>query len=439
MLTHQANNPTEVDPIFTSSTPALSAKTHARPANWRERLARKAVLGRMKAFAHGRLLVEENGLVHALGRGGPEARVQIHDPATWTAVAAGGTVGAGTSYIAGHWSCTDLTALIQVFLRNRAALDHMEQGLARFGQAAFKLLHRLNRNTLLGSRRNIAAHYDLGNDFYRLWLDETMMYSSALFTDPTMTLHAAQNAKLDRLCDLMHLQESDHVLEIGSGWGGLALHLVKRHQCKITTTTISEQQYNEVTRRVKEAGLQDRIRVLQQDYRHLTGSYDKIISVEMIEAVGHQYYDTYFSAISRLLKPDGLAVIQAITIAEQQYHTAIREVDFIQRYIFPGSNIPSMGAITKAITRSSDLNLISMEDLAPHYVRTLQCWRSAFRSKVNEIRALGYDNQFIRMWDFYLAYCEGGFSERAIGVTHLRFARGLWRHTYQNHLDNNPC
>jgi cyclopropane-fatty-acyl-phospholipid synthase len=440
MMTNHTNSTTEAVPLFTTSTPAAAiTQIQSRPPTWRERLARKAVLGRMRAFDHGRLLVAENGMVHALGRGGPEAYVHIHDPATWTAVAAGGTVGAGTSYIAGHWSCTDLTALIQIFLRNRAALDHMEQGLARFGQAAFKLLHRLNRNTPLGSRRNIAAHYDLGNDFYRLWLDETMMYSSALFTDPTMTLHAAQNAKLDRLCDLLHLQESDHVLEIGSGWGGLALHLVKRHKCRITTTTISQQQYLEVTRRVKEAGLEDRICVLQQDYRDLTGSYDKIVSVEMIEAVGHQYYDTYFAAISRLLKPNGLAVIQAITIAEQQYHTAIREVDFIQRYIFPGSNIPSMGAITKAITRSSDLNLISMEDLAPHYVRTLQCWRSAFRSKIHEVRALGYDDQFIRMWEFYLTYCEGGFAERAIGVAHLRFARGLWRHTYQNHLDNHPC
>jgi cyclopropane-fatty-acyl-phospholipid synthase len=438
-MTNHANSATKTAPIFNASVPNTSAETQSRPLTWRERLARKAVLGRMKEFDHGHLLVEENGVVHALGRGGPEAYVHIHDPATWTSVAAGGTVGAGTSYIAGHWSCKDLTALIQIFLRNRAALDNMEQGLARFGQAIFKLLHRFNRNTPLGSRRNIAAHYDLGNDFYRLWLDETMMYSSALFTEPQMSLHAAQIAKLDRLCELLDVQENDHVLEIGSGWGGLALHLVQRRKCKVTTTTISEQQYLEVKKRVQEAGLQDHIRVLKQDYRDLTGSYDKIVSVEMIEAVGHHYYDTYFATISRLLKPDGLAVIQAITIAEQQYHTAIREVDFIQRYIFPGSNIPSLGAITKAISRSSDLNLISMEDLAPHYVRTLQCWRSAFHKRLNEIRALGYDNQFIRMWEFYLTYCEGGFSERAIGVAHLRFARGQWRHSYQNHLDNNPC
>lgn len=438
-MDHNASSATDLAPLFAAAKAAAggtsTASQPARRANLVERLARRAVLGRMRSMGHGRLLIAEDGVVHTLGTGGPEAYVQIHDPATWTAIAAGGTVSAGAAYIAGHWSCADLTALIRVFLRNRAALDGMERGLARFGMTAFKTLHALNRNTRTGSRRNIAAHYDLGNEFYRLWLDETMMYSSALFTRDDMTLHEAQIAKLDRLCDLLELQADDHLLEIGSGWGGLALHLAKRTGCRVTTTTISRQQYDLANQRIAEAGLTDRVRVLLSDYRDLTGTYDKVVSVEMIEAVGHHYYDTYFGAITRLLKPHGLAVIQAITITEQQYATAIREVDFIQRYVFPGSNIPSLGAITRAISRSGDLNLVGMEDLAPHYARTLQCWRDGFRANLPAVRAQGFDERFIRLWEFYLAYCEGGFAERAISVAHLRLARGGWRHGYQRRLD----
>ncbi len=437
-MQHNISTASKASRLFNEN-PAINQASIARAPTWRERMARKAVLGRMRAFDHGRLLIEENGVVHALGHGGPEAYVHIHDPSTWTAIAAGGTVGAGTAYIAGHWSCTNLVSLIQIFLRNRAALDHMEQGLARFGQAFFKLLHFRNRNTITGSQKNIAAHYDLGNDFYRLWLDETLMYSAALFSKPEMSLYDAQIAKLDRLAELLQIEEGDHVLEIGSGWGALAIHLATHYKCRVTTTTISQQQFNEVNKRITDAGLNDKITVLKKDYRHLTGIYDKVVSVEMIEAVGHHYYDTYFSTIARLLKPSGLAVIQAITITEQQYHNAIRDVDFIQRYIFPGSNIPSLGAITKAITRSGDLNIINMEDLAPHYVRTLQCWRQAFFKKLKDISELGYHDNFIRMWEFYLSYCEGGFAERSIGVAHIRLARGRYRHAYQSHLDNNPC
>ncbi len=436
-MDHNASSATDLAPLFAAAkTAAANGQVmKSRSATLGERIARKAVLGRMRSFGHGRLLIAEDGAAHALGTGGPEAYVQIHDPATWLAIAGGGTVGAGGAYIAGHWSCADLTALIRVFLRNRAALDGMERGMARMGAAFFKTLHALNRNTRDGSKRNISAHYDLGNDFYRLWLDPTMMYSSALFTRDDMTLHEAQIAKLDRLCDQLELTANDHLLEIGTGWGGMAIHAAQRTGCRVTTTTISRQQYDMARKRVAEAGLADRVTVLLQDYRDLTGTYDKLVSVEMIEAVGHHYYDTYFATITRLLKPEGLAVIQAITITEQQYATAIREVDFIQRYIFPGSNIPSLGAITASISRSGDLNLVAMDDLAPHYVRTLQCWREAFRAHLDAVRAQGFDERFIRMWEFYLAYCEGGFAERAIGVAHVRLARGGWRHGYQRRLD----
>lgn len=440
-MDHDASSATDLAPLFAAAkaavkNPSVTDPAHtSRSASVVERIARTAVLGRMRSIGHGRLLIAEAGAAHALGTGGPEAYVQIHDPATWLAIAGGGTVGAGGAYINGHWSCSDLTALIRIFLRNRAALDGMERGVARMGAALFKTLHALNRNTRSGSRRNIAAHYDLGNDFYRLWLDETMMYSSALFIRDDMTLYEAQVAKLDRLCDQLELTADDHLLEIGTGWGGMAIHAAKRTGCRVTTTTISRQQYDLARQRVAEAGLSGRVTVLLQDYRDLTGTYDKLVSVEMIEAVGHHYYDTYFAAVTRLLKPSGLAVIQAITIAEQQYATAIREVDFIQRYIFPGSNIPSLGAITSSISRSGDLNLVTMDDLAPHYVRTLQCWRGAFRANLDAVRAQGFDERFIRMWEFYLAYCEGGFAERAIGVAHLRLARGGWRHGYQRRLD----
>jgi cyclopropane-fatty-acyl-phospholipid synthase len=438
-MDHNASSASDLAPLFAAAKVAagISSTTSqpTRRATLVERLARRAVLGRMRTIGHGRLVIAEDGVVHTLGSGGPEAYVQIHDPATWTAIAAGGTVSAGAAYMAGHWSCADLTALIRIFLRNRAALDGMERGLARFGMTLFKALHACNRNTRTGSQRNIAAHYDLGNDFYRLWLDETMMYSSAVFSRDDMTLHEAQIAKLDRLCDLLELKASDHVLEIGTGWGGLAIHLAQRTGCRVSTTTISQQQYDLAKKRVAAAGLAERVTVTLTDYRDLTGSYDKLVSVEMIEAVGHQYYDTYFGAITRLLKPDGLAVIQAITIAEQQYATAIREVDFIQRYVFPGSNIPSLGAITASIARSGDLNLVGMEDLAPHYARTLQCWRDGFRANLSTVRAQGFDDRFIRLWEFYLAYCEGGFAERAIGVAHLRLARSGWRHAYQHRLD----
>ena len=427
---------TKSEPIFTSARKQMTTPAPNRMATFSERLARKAVLGRMRTMGHGRLLIAEDGAAHALGGGGgPEAYVHIHDPATWAAIAGGGTVGAGAAYMAGQWSCADLTSLIRIFLSNRAALDGMERGMARMGALLFKALHAMNRNTREGSRRNIAAHYDLGNDFYRLWLDETMMYSSALFTRDDQTLQQAQIAKMNRIGELLEIKATDHVLEIGSGWGGMAIHTARTTGCRVTTTTISRAQHDLAVERVHAAGLADRVTVLLSDYRDLTGTYDKLVSIEMIEAVGHQFYDTYFATCSRLLKPDGLAVIQAITIAEQQYATAIREVDFIQRYIFPGSNIPSFGAISSAIGRAGDLNVISMDDLAPHYVRTLQCWRENFHTHIDAVRAQGFDERFIRMWEFYLAYCEGGFAERAIGVTHLRLAKPGWRHGYQQRLD----
>jgi cyclopropane-fatty-acyl-phospholipid synthase len=286
-----------------------------------------------------------------------------------------------------------------------------------------QLLHWLNSNTTEGSRKNIAAHYDLGNDFFALFLDETLMYSSAIFNQHTSTLKDASELKLKTICEKLDLQATDHVIEIGTGWGGFAIYAAMHYGCKVTTTTISQQQYALAKSRVTAAGLQDKITLLLDDYRHLSGQFDKLVSIEMIEAVGHRFYDTYFAKISALLKPDGLALIQAITIQDQRYESAKKSVDFIQRYIFPGSCIPSNTAMLNSITRNSDLRLFDLEDIGPHYATTLKRWRENFFDKIEAVRKLGYSEEFIKMWEFYLCYCEGGFAERALGDVHLLLAK----------------
>jgi len=276
-------------------------------------------------------------------------------------------------------------------------------------------VHAFRRNSRAGARRNIAAHYDLGNDFFRLFLDETMMYSAATFEHPRQSLYDAQVARLDLICQKLELKPTDHLLEIGSGWGGLALHAAQRFGCRVTTTTISREQWRLTRDRVAAAILGDRVDVLCMDYRDLTGTYDKIVSIEMIEAIGHQYYDTYFAKCSELLAPHGAMLLQAITIADQRYERARRSVDFIQRYIFPGSCIPSVAALSSSIARASDLRLFHLDDIGPHYATTLAHWRQNLRANLARVRSLGYGEEFIRMWEYYFCYCEGGFMERVIG------------------------
>jgi cyclopropane-fatty-acyl-phospholipid synthase len=290
----------------------------------------------------------------------------------------------------------------------------MERGLARFAAPARRALHWLNRNTRAGSRRNIEAHYDLGNEFFALFLDESLMYSSAVFEGGGGDLHSAQLAKLDRVCRKLQLRPSDHLVEIGSGWGSLAIHAAREYGCRVTTTTISPAQYALACERIRTAGLADRVEVLLADYRDLRGRYDKVVSIEMIEAVGWQYYETYFAKVSQLLAPDGLALIQSITIADHRYEFARRSVDFIQKYIFPGCTIPSIGALCNAVMRASDLRLFHLEDIGPHYARTLRLWRERFLSRRCDMHALGHSEEFCRLWEFYFSYCEGGFEERAI-------------------------
>lgn len=387
-----------------------------------DRLLRHAVFGRIRGLARGGLTVLDHAGRHVFGDPdgeGPHATVRVHDPRLYTLVALRGTVGVGEAYMAGYWSTDDLVAVVRLFVLNKAVLDGLERGLARVALPALKAWHALRPNSRDGARANVAAHYDLGNDFYRLFLDETMMYSCAVFEHPQMTLAEASTAKNERICRKLALTPADHVLEIGSGWGGFALHAAARHGCRVTTTTISREQYALARERVHAAGLDDRVTVLCEDYRDLRGRFDKLVSIEMIEAVGHRYLDTYFRACSKLLAPDGLMLLQAITIRDQEYERARRSVDFIQRYIFPGGFLPSVRAIADTVARVTDLRALHLEDFGPHYATTLRHWRGRFDANIERVRALGFPDSFTRMWEFYLAYCEGGFAERYIGVVQL--------------------
>ncbi len=347
------------------------------------------------------------------------ATLEVYDAAFYRQVAANGSVGAGEAFMDGVWYCDDLVSLMRMLVRNRGLLDEMERGPARIAGAMMRTWHAFRRNTHSGSQKNIAAHYDLGNDFFRLFLDENLMYSSAIYASPHETLETASTRKLDRICQKLALQADDRVIEIGTGWGGFALHAARTTGCHVTTTTISREQFDLASRRVQEAGLAERVRVLLQDYRDLSGTYDKLVSIEMIEAIGHQYLDAYFSKVGSLLEADGAALIQAITIEDHRYEQALRAVDFIKRYIFPGSFIPSVSAILSSAARSSDLKLFNCEDIGPSYALTLAAWRERFHRHLPEVRALGYDERFTRMWDFYLAYCESGFRERSTGDVQL--------------------
>ncbi len=388
-------------------------------------LLRRAVLRQLENLRHGLLLIQEGSDTLHFGTPQSELRAEIRvsDPAVWGLVAGNGSIGAGEAYIHGYWSTPDLTAVIRIFVANLDVLDAMEGGLARLGRPLIQGLHWLNRNTRQGSRRNIAAHYDLGNDLFEQFLDPTMMYSAAMFRREDDSLEQAQLNKLERICQKLALQPSDHLLEIGTGWGSMALYAATHYGCRVTTTTLSREQYAYTERRIRELGLEGRVTLLLEDYRDLEGQYDKLVSIEMIEAVGHRYLPTYFEQCARLLKHDGLMLLQAITIRDQRYEQACRSVDFIQRYIFPGGALPSMQKMLDVVTRHTDFNLHHMEDFGLHYARTLRLWHDNLRQARQRLEQLGYDDYFYRLWEFYLCYCEGGFLERTIGTAQLLLAK----------------
>lgn len=393
-------------------------------SRWQQRMARRLVCRKLEALESGRLDLVEGDRVHTFGEADQApVLLTVKDPTFWTDIALGGSIGAGEAYMDGAWDSDDLVGLVRVLLQNRHVLERMEAGSARLLAPVQKLIHRLNRNTRRGARRNIAAHYDVGNDFFALWLDETMMYSSAIFTRPDMSLADAQHERLRRVCERLALKDDDHLVEIGTGWGGLALFAASRYGCRVTTTTISAEQHALATRRVADAGLADRVTVLKSDYRDLEGQYDKLVSIEMIEAIGWRQYDTYFAKCRSLLRPGGRALVQAITIAEDRYDRARHSVDFIQRYIFPGGALPSVSTLVSAVARQGGQDVIGLHDIGLDYARTLWHWRARFEQQLPAIRELGYPERFIRMWRYYLCYCEGAFRERAISDVHLVWER----------------
>lgn len=354
---------------------------------------------------------------------GLNARITVSDLVFYRQVALGGSIGAAEAYMDGVWQADELCHVIQILVRNRDLLNSMESGLATLANQLLKAWHFANRNSEQGSRRNIAAHYDLGNELFELFLDPHGMYSSATFHHPDLCLADASTAKLERICQKLDLKPEDHVIEIGTGWGGFATYAAKNYGCKITTTTISKEQFQAAKIRIAEAGVTDKVTVIMEDYRKLQGKFDKLVSIEMIEAVGHHFLDTYLKQCAMLLKPNGLALIQAITIEDRYYRQALKSVDFIKRYIFPGSFIPCVSTIVHSAANATDLRLINLEDQGESYALTLNHWRRNFMAAINQVRALGYNEEFIRMWEFYLCYCEGGFKEKSISNVQLLFAK----------------
>ena len=404
-------------------------RVSAPAERWLDAAARRMVHRILSRLSRGKVTVVERGVRSEYGddESGLRAVVHVASPECYRRVAFGGTVGAGAAYVDGLWSTDDLPALIRIFALDEQAHFGLEGGLARLARPAHRLYHYFRRNTRRGSRRNIAEHYDLGNDFYRLFLDETMAYSCGIFEREGASMREASEVKFQRICEKLRLSRNDHVLEIGTGWGGFAIYAARRYGCRVTTTTISREQFGHARRRIEEEGLSDRVEVVMKDYRELEGQYDKLVSIEMIEAVGDQYFDTFFGRCSRLLAPDGLMVLQAITISDQEFERHRREVDFIKRYIFPGSCIPSVTSLLSSTTRSGDLRLFHLDDITRHYVTTLRRWRSAFWDNIDSVRRQGFPDSFTRMWDFYLAYCEGGFAERYLGTVQMVLAKPGWR------------
>lgn len=393
-------------------------------------LFKKLVYKQLSQINNASILIEDGDEIKRFGNSKSLiAKIKVISPSFYKNIIFGGSIGASESFIRGEWKSPNLTKVIQVFARNTEAQDKLESFFIFLLQPFFRVIHRLNQNTIKGSKKNISRHYDLSNDFFKLFLDKKMMYSSAIYKTKKTNLEDAAANKLNVICKKLKLKKSDHLIEIGSGWGGFAIFAAKNYGCKVTTTTISIEQYKFTKNRIREMGLAKQIRVLLKDYRSLRGQYDKLVSIEMIEAVGHQFYDEYFSVISRLLKADGEALIQAITIKDQRYSHAIKSVDFIQKYIFPGSCIPSLTAIQNSLTNSTDLVINDVRDIGRHYAITLAHWRENFIKNKKNIRKLGFDEEFLRMWLFYFAYCEGGFEEKVISDVHLHITKPGYRNT----------
>lgn len=395
-------------------------------------LSRKILFKAFARIERGRLVLEEDGIVNEFGQSAEDAEISahvfVHHSSAYRDMIFGGSIGAGEAYMLGSWSSSSLLDVIRLMVLNLALLNKMDSSRPLLARLSSRLMHMFNANTVAGSKKNIAAHYDLGNEFFSLFLDPTMMYSAAIYPRENASLEEASIHKLDTICKKLNLSEDDHLMEVGTGWGGLAIHAAKNYGCRVTTTTISKEQYDYACAAVKREGLEDRVTLLLKDYRELTGKYDKLVSIEMIEAVGHEYYEGYFEKCSSLLKPSGLMLIQAITIVDQRYEEAKNSVDFIQRYIFPGGCLPSNEVIARCVSNHSDMQIVSLHDIGLDYAKTLAEWRRRFHANIDQVQQMGFDDVFCRMWEFYLCYCEGGFVERAISTAQYVMAKPDARH-----------
>lgn len=387
-----------------------------------DRFARRVVVKQLAALRQGQLTVRDTSSSQSWGEPSDlHVQIHVHRPRFFRRAMLGGSLSVAESYLQGDWDCDNLTSLFRIFIRNEKMSNDFDRGLAKIASFAHKFYNWTRANSRTGSRRNIEAHYDLGNDFFSLWLDESMAYSCGIFLQPDISMRDASIEKFDRVCRKLEFQSSDHVLEIGTGWGGFAAHAAGQYGCRVTTTTISRQQHEFAKKKIHEAGLAVRVDLQLLDYRDLTGQYDKLVSIEMIEAVGHQYLDTYFRQCSQLLKPDGSMLIQAIIMPESRYPQYRKSVDFIQRYVFPGGCLPSVSAILESVGRTSDLRLVHLEDFAPHYAETLRRWRIAFQNRLKELPQKNQTDEFLRLWNYYLCYCEAAFEERAISLLQIQF------------------
>ena len=371
------------------------------------------------------LVVHENGQQWRFGNKCKQQshHLYVHHPKFYSSVVLGGSLGAAESYIQGEWSTDDLTGLLRFFLENAHTLKRLDAGFGKILVPVHKAYHKLHPNTIKGSRANIVAHYDLGNDFFTNFLDPSMMYSCAYFERSNTTLEEASIAKIDRICRKLALSPHEHVVEIGSGWGAFAVHAAQKYGCSVTTTTLSREQYRMTCDRVKQEGVDDRVTVMMADYRKLNGVFDKLVSIEMIEAVGWQHYPEYFSTCSRLLKSDGRMLIQSIVIQDQLYERAKRHVDFIKRYIFPGGCLPSITNLCTTATTYTDLQIINLEGITNHYIQTLTEWRKRFNRARNYYRSRGFSDAMMRMWNYYFCYSIAGFAEGRIGTIQMMFAK----------------
>jgi cyclopropane-fatty-acyl-phospholipid synthase len=391
-------------------------------------IARKLLYSKLSLLKKGWVqITDPSGKINGFGNADSplheRVEITIHRVRAYSRIVFGGSIGTGESYIDGDWDCAQLTQLIRTFVANRDVLNQIDGGSAALFAPLQRFAHHLRNNSIQGSKKNISAHYDLGNDFFALFLDETWMYSCGIFLKPESTLFEASTEKNDRICRKLALTSNDHLVEIGTGWGGFAIHAAKNYGCKITTTTISRRQYELAVQRIQEAGLSDKIEVLFEDYRNLTGVYDKAVSIEMIEAVGLDHLDEYFSKCSSLIKPGGKMVLQAITIRDQFYESAKKSVDFIQHCVFPGSGIPSIQSMSKAIAENTDMQIGALEDIGSHYATTLNRWGQNIDRNHKQVLELSGGQELYRLWKFYLSYCEGGFLEQSISCVQMEIKK----------------